>query len=147
MKTSEGELEAGSILSGAESVLVWNPGSGDMPKVRPTVEVFKEPQFTPDEPILLDGGKHWTWDGTGSSKKKFSGVIDVSAFYRQLCKLGCFPGQRGYWGDRWPGFEGDDPTYINPNEKHGIEWLEVLFENHGASGVDDNITKMNIVMQ
>lgn len=76
----------------------------------------------------------------------FKGEIDITRFYHQALRAGFFPGQRGYWVNRWVGFEGDAPEYRNPEEKHGIEWAFLIFESHGPLKAVAEVRKLDVVI-
>ena len=63
---------------------------------------------------------------------------EVRALQRQV-----FPGQRGYAGGKWMGFEGDVPELRNPAERHGIEWLGAIYEVHGPFKVRVTVNRLN----
>lgn len=121
--------------------------SGHFAWTRTAVDVFQQKRFALEEPIVLEGGNCWHWDGVGKQKQALSGILDMTAFYRQSLELGYFPGQRGYWGNRWVGFAGDDPAFVNRNEKHGVEWLGLIFENHGPFRLDLRASRLNLVLE
>lgn len=106
-----------------------------------------------DHKALTGDGKA-SWHGTGYMELKkpelkktvFQGEIDITCFYRQALAAGAFPGQRGYWVDRWVGFEGDAPEFRNPNEQHGVEWAFFIFENHGPLKVTAEVRRLDVVI-
>jgi hypothetical protein len=118
--------------------------SGNFAWTRVASDVYKSKTLAPDADIILEGGECWHWDGTGKQKRTLSGSIDITAFYKQALKLNYFPGQRGYWGDRWVGFCGDDPAFKDPSEQHGLEWLGLIFENHGPFKIDILSKRFNL---
>ena len=76
----------------------------------------------------------------------FHGEIDVTEFYQQAIAAKAFPGQRGWWVDRWVGFEGDAPEYQNPAEEHGIDWAFFIFESHGPLNVKAQVRQLEVVI-
>lgn len=118
--------------------------SGNFAWTRTPVDVFRDSAFAPDEPIVHEGGDCLHWDGKGPCRAVLSGVLDVGAFYRQARNLDYFPGQRGYWGSRWVGFEGDASEFRNPAERHGLEWLGLIFENHGPFRLQIKAARLNL---
>ena len=119
--------------------------SGNFAWSRVAVDVYKDKQFAPDGPIVLDGGECWRWNGKGKQKRTLKGTIDITAYYQQSMKLKTFPGQKGYWGSRWVGFQGDVDDFNDENEQHGLEWLGLIFENHGPFRIDMTTSKFNLV--
>jgi hypothetical protein len=102
---------------------------------------------------LTAGGKS-SWSGSDYLELKkpqleqtvFKGEIDVTEFYRQALAAKAFPGQRGFWVNRWVGFEGDAPEYRNPDEQHGIEWAFFIFESHGPLKVEAEVRQFDVVI-
>jgi hypothetical protein len=102
---------------------------------------------------LTAGGKS-SWSGSDYLELKkpqleqtvFKGEIDVTEFYRQALAAKAFPGQRGFWVNRWVGFEGDAPEYRNPDEQHGIEWAFFIFESHGPLNVEAEVRQLDVVI-
>jgi hypothetical protein len=102
---------------------------------------------------LTAGGKS-SWSGSDYLELKkpqleqtvFKGEIDVTEFYRQALAAKAFPGQRGFWVNRWVGFEGDAPEYRNPDEQHGIEWAFFIFESHGPLKVEAEVRQLDVVI-
>lgn len=102
----------------------------------------------------LTGGGEAAWSGSDYLELKrpelkktvFRGEIDVTGFYRQALAAKAFPGQRGYWVDRWVGFEGDAPEFRNPDEEHGIEWAFFIFESHGPLKTIAEVRKLDVVI-
>lgn len=114
---------------------------------------WRVPVSTLNHRALRKGGVS-LWQGTDYLELKkpeldktvFKGEIDVTRFYRQSLAAGFFPGQRGYWVNRWVGFEGDVPELRNPDEKHGVEWAFFIFENHGPLKVVAEIHELDVVI-
>jgi hypothetical protein len=102
----------------------------------------------------LTGGGTSAWSGTDYlelqrpelKKTVFKGEIDVTEFYRQSLAAKAFPGQRGFWVDKWVGFEGDVPEFRDPDEEHGIEWAFFIFESHGPIKTVAEIRRLDLVM-
>jgi hypothetical protein len=102
---------------------------------------------------LTVGGKS-SWRGTDYlalqkpelEQTVFKGEIDVTKFYRQSIAAKAFPGQRGFWVDRWVGFEGDVPEFKNPDEEHGVEWAFFIFESHGPLKTVAEVRKLEVVI-
>lgn len=102
---------------------------------------------------LTAGGKS-SWSGSDYLELKtpqleetvFRGEIDVTEFYRQAIAAKAFPGQRGFWVNRWVGFEGDAPEFRNPDEEHGIEWAFFIFESHGPLKVEAEVRQLDVVI-
>ena len=67
----------------------------------------------------------------------------MTNYYAMARKYKFFPGQRGYCGKRWVGFEGDVAEFVNPAEQHGLYWLGFIIENHGPFRVSAKIQRLN----
>jgi uncharacterized protein (TIGR02996 family) len=111
---------------------------------------------------VLDGGDFAPVVAGGTTSAHLSGLIDLTRFYALARANGFFPGQRGFWVDRWVGFEVTDhdfdPTNCNPtcpanvrpagsydpNEPHTVEWAGVIFEAHGPWNVNVHVHRLNV---
>jgi hypothetical protein len=80
-------------------------------------------------------------------KRTFTGSIDITKFYHQALKSKFFPGQRGYWVNRWVGFEGDHPPFKNPAEEHGIEWAFLIAESHGPLRFEMEVEEFDVTFE
>ncbi|HEY5139533.1 MAG TPA: hypothetical protein VIJ25_09510, partial [Methylococcales bacterium] len=116
---------------------------------RASIEMLRDERFTDakssSHPVLIQADPYIEVpEGGGLKPTRVKGVIDLTRYYEISRKLGCFPGQKSKQGDQWLGFEGSDPQKANRNESHGIEWVGVVFENHGPFRVQIKINKLNV---
>lgn len=98
--------------------------------------------------IVLNGGDHEIIRSVSSRAQEdiFSskGVIDVTEYYRTSKENSFFPGQHGYWLGKAVGFDVPGSSVYNPNEKHTLNWIAVLFEAHGLYDVKVDIRNFNL---
>lgn len=125
--------------------------SGAVAWTRFPMDVLARPDFLAADPgigaVLLEGGDYVELEQPHLPVRRFFGRIDLTAFYVLARAHAFFPGQRGYWVDRWVGFEGDAPEFRNPKEQHGVEWVSVIFENHGPFRIEVDIRRLEVVRE
>ena len=113
---------------------------------RAPISMLSNPVFTGGQsdllPIVLEGGQYEPIPD-GGMRKRFKGRLDLTNFYALARQQQVFPGQRGYAGGKWMGFEGDVPELRNPAERHGIEWLGAIYEVHGPFKVRMTVNRLN----
>lgn len=73
---------------------------------------------------------------TSSLTKRINGTLDLTRFYRNMCALGRFPGQVGYWADSPSNFLGQNCVGLGASgadvaSGHTIASVGVIFESHG----------------
>lgn len=114
---------------------------------RAPISMLSDPVFTGEKagdltPIVLEGGQY-EHISDGGMHKRLKGRIDLTRFYALARQRRIFPGQRGYAGGKWYGFEGDVPEFRDPDERHGIEWLGAIYEVHGPFKVRVTVNRLD----
>ena len=109
-------------------------GGYDLAWYRTSIELLRDERFLqaspPQKPVLWEVSPYMEVPDGGLPATRFQGQIDLTRYYALARQHECFPGQKCQAGDGWVGFEGDDPASADPHERHGIEWIGVLFESH-----------------
>ncbi|MHB8969120.1 MAG: hypothetical protein ACYC3X_04125 [Pirellulaceae bacterium] len=115
---------------------------------RTSIDMLRDERFTGHDPaltpVLQEGDSLVVIPDGGLPRKRVRGSLDLTRFYVLSRQQECFPGQKCQAGDAWVGFEGDDPQLSDPQERHGIEWIGFIFENHGPFRVQAAIHELNV---
>lgn len=146
-------LEGNGIIptahAGMNRHIVDGGCSGPFAWTRAPISAYCDPEVTEntDEgrfPIIREGGRYIELSSPELARTRLGGIVDITQFHAASRRAGYFPGQRGYWGHGWTGFEGDDPLHRDAGEEHGLEWLGIIFENHGPFSIDCLVRQMDL---
>lgn len=125
-----------------------NPGSHAWWRI--PISMFDNPAFTDNGRFaspILSGGEYLDLEEPLDTEKRLAGVLDITEFYAASRATGVFPGQRGYWVDRWVGFDGEAEEYRNPGVVHGLQWAGIIVEASGAMRVELEIHRFDLRIQ
>ena len=123
-------------------------GGYDFAWYRTSIELLRDERFRgaqePCELTVWHGSRYVEIPDGGLPPTRLQGEIDLTRYYALARRHECFPGQKHEIGTAWAGFSGGDPDRANPFEQHGVEWVGLLFENHGPFRIKVTLHELNV---
>lgn len=116
---------------------------------RVPIDVFRGGKFTEGGSLpnpILEATPYLNLESPENTRARLRGEIDITDYYHTARRTEFFPGQRGYWGHQWVGFEGDAEEYQNPDVVHDIRWIGLIFEASGAMRVEVDIHELDLIL-